>query len=206
MRQYTIFFFLCLFFTSFNALALEYYRVTDEPINIRVGPGTNFKMLAQARKGEKVLFLKQDGDWVNISFLHPDGRKVQGWMHAAYLKPEAGTEEKLENVPVLAKALGAHLECLPNTNNVGVGSCMLNLDLSVSGPLDHDAAEIRCESELLLYLESGEVKPLQEVGRIRTPLKEGVGAARIQLMVFPVTTSTVEKVTVVDYHCIAQSN
>jgi hypothetical protein len=204
MRQFTIVLSFCLLFASFNASALDYYRVTDEPINVRVGPGTRFGMLAQAKKSEKVLFIKQEGDWVNISFSHPDGRQIEGWMHAAYLKPDV--EEKQKAVPLQAKALGAHLECLPNTDNIGVGSCMLSIDLSVSGALDHDAAVIRCESEVLLYLEGGEVQSMQEVGRIRTPLKKGAGAARMQLMVFPVTTLTVDKMTVGDYRCIAQSD
>ena len=161
-------------------------------------------MLAQAKKGEQVLFIKQKGDWANIFFLHPDGRQVEGWIYALYIQPES--VDRQVNVPVKAEAIGAHLKCLPNAEKTGVSSCMLDIDFTVTGPLNEDAAEVRCESEVLLHLNTGEVQPLQEAGRIRTPLKEGVGAARMQLIVFPLSKEPVEKVTVVDYRCIGQKS
>ena len=202
MRQFffTILFGLCLY--SSHVSALDFYRVNDEPVNVRSGPDKKFPMLAQAKKGEQVLFIKQEGDWANIFISHPDGRKLEGWIYAIYIQPES--VDRQTDVPAKAESIGAHLKCLPNAEKTGVSSCMLDIDFTVTGPLDEDAAEVRCESEVLLHLASGDVKPLQEAGRIRTPLKKGVGAARMQLIVFPLSTESVEKVTVVDYRCIAQ--
>lgn len=204
MRQKFIFVLFSLFLISFDVSALDYYRVTDEPINVRSGPGTKFSVLLKAKKGEQVLLIKKQEDWANIFFLHSDGRQVEGWMHADYLQRES--ESRQENTTVKADSIGAHLKCLPNAQKSGVSSCMLDIDFTVTGPRSETAAEIRCESEVLLHLKGGEVQPLQEAGRIRTPIKKGVGAARMQLMVFPLTKVTVEKVTVVDYRCIAQES
>lgn len=184
--------------------ALDFYRVNDEPVNVRSGPDKKFPMLAQAKKGEQVLFIKQEGDWANIFLLHPDGRQVEGWIYAVYIQPES--VDRQADIAVKAESIGAHLKCLSNAEKTGVSSCMLDIDFTVTGPLNEDAAEVRCESEVLLHMGSGEVQPLQEAGRIRTPLKKGVGAARMQLIVFPLSKESVEKVTVVDYRCIAQKN
>ncbi|WP_293267787.1 SH3 domain-containing protein [Neptunomonas sp.] len=202
MRQKFIFMFLSLFLISSNASALDYYRVTDEPINIRSGPGKTFPVLAQAKKDAQVLVIKKQGDWANIFFLHSNGSQIEGWMHNTFLQQES--ESRQEDIAMKAESIGAHLKCLPNAKKNGVSSCMLDIDFTVMGPLSESAAEVRCESEVLLHLSNGEAQPIQEAGRIRTPLKQGVGAARMQLMVFPLTKVMVEKVTVVDYRCIAQ--
>lgn len=204
MHQKFNFVLFSLFLISFNVSALDYYRVTDEPINIRSGPGTTFPALLKAKKGEQVLFIKKQGDWANIFFLHSDGRQIEGWMHVAYLKQES--ESRQEDTVIKADSIGAHLKCLPNAQKSGVSSCMLDIDFTVTGPISETAAEVRCESEVLLHLDGGDVQPLQEAGRIRTPLKKGLGAARMQLMVFPLTKVMVEKVTVVDYRCVAQDS
>ncbi|SFG95067.1 SH3 domain-containing protein [Neptunomonas qingdaonensis] len=204
MRQFFIVMFLGLLMSSSFVSALDFYRVNDEPINVRSGPGKKFPTLAQAKKGEQVLFIKQEGDWANIFFIHPDGRQVEGWIYAIYIQPES-VDRQVDTV-VKAESIGAHLKCLPNAEKTGVSSCMLDIDFTVTGPLNEDAAQVRCESEVLLHLANGDVQPLQEAGRIRTPLKKGVGAARMQLIVFPLSKESVEKVTVVDYRCIAQKS
>ncbi len=187
---------------SFNASALDYYVVIDEPINVRSGPGTQFPMQAQVHKNEQVLLIKKEGDWANIFFIHPDGRKLEGWLHGKFIQP---LEQKLQENSVLkTEVLGAHLACQPNAENNGVGSCLLDIDLTVNGPTTIEAAEVHCESEVLISFNSGENNPIQESGRIRTPLKNGVGAARMQIVIFPVTTGVVERINVVDYRCLAK--
>lgn len=189
---------------STPSLALDYYRVIDEPINVRTGPGTNNKMIAQVYKGENVLFIKQQGDWANIFFLHPDGRKVEGWIHSKFIKKEADAVQS--NSPVVAEAIGANLDCATNKNRKGISGCLLDIDLTVTGPFGKDSVSVRCESEMLMELSNGQVKPVQETGRIRTPLKSGAGAARMQLMVFPLIKGDyfIENLSVVDYRCIAE--
>lgn len=204
MRQFFIVMLLGLFMSSSSVSALDFYRVNDEHVNIRTGPDKKFPTLIQAKKDEQVLFIKQEGDWANIFFLEPDGRQVEGWIYAIYVQPESLGRQ--EDAAIKAESIGAHLKCLPNAEKTGVSSCMLDIDFTVTGPLNEDAAEVRCESDILLHLDSGDVQSLQEAGRIRTPLKKGVGAARMQLIVFPLSGESVEKVTMVDYRCIAQKS
>lgn len=203
MRHRFVFMCLGLLMSSFHALALDFYRVTGGVVNVRSGPEQTSPMLLQARTGEQVLFIKQQGDWANIFFIHPDGRQVEGWIYASYIQSESINRQ--EGAAIKAESIGAHLKCLPNAEKKGVSSCTLDIDFTVTGPLDVDAAIVRCESEVLLSLDNGDSKPLQEAGLIRTPLKKGAGAARMQLIVFPLTKEVIEKVTVVDYRCVAKN-
>lgn len=187
---------------SFQARALEFYKVIDEPINIRSGPGVSFERLAQAKKNEQVLLIKKQGDWANIFFIHPDGRKVEGWIHSDFISPDADVRQA--DTELKASAIGAQLNCLPNAESTGIGSCLLNIDLTVVGPLTTDTVAVVCESELLMHI-SNETYPLQESGRIRTPLKQGSGAARMQIIVLPSNQQPIDKVTLVDYRCVAKA-
>ncbi|QEQ96367.1 SH3 domain-containing protein [Neptunomonas concharum] len=187
---------------SFQARALEFYKVIDEPINIRSGPGVSFERLAQAKKNEQVLLIKRQEDWANIFFIHPDGRKVEGWIHSDFISPDG--EVRQADSKLKASAIGAQLNCLPNAENTGIGSCLLNIDLTVVGPLTTDTVAVACESELLMHV-NNETHPLQESGRIRTPLKQGSGAARMQIIVLPPNQKSIEKMTLVDYRCMAKA-
>ncbi|QLE97386.1 SH3 domain-containing protein [Neptunomonas phycophila] len=180
--------------------ALEYYTVIDEPINVRTGPGTQNKAIAQAHKNEQVLLIKKEGDWANIFFVHPDGRKIEGWMHADFIKPDAAVRQ--ENTPVTAHASYAHMECQEDAEKEVIATCLLDIDISIAGPQDAEAVSVLCESEMLYNVKDGEALPVQESGNIRTPLKHGEGAARMQLVIFPSAKQPVSSVTVVDYRCV----
>ena len=55
--------------------------ITKTKSNIRVGPGTSFKVLATVGKGIPFRIIKREGDWLNIQ--HADGDK--GWIHKSLM-------------------------------------------------------------------------------------------------------------------------
>ena len=185
-----------------KAAALGYYIVIDEPINVRTGPGTQNPMIAQVKKNEQILFIKAEGDWANIFFLHPDGRKVEGWIHRDFIAPDESVRQ--EESPVIAQAQSAHIQCQDDEQLEQISTCILDIDITVDGPAENEAAAILCESELIYTTTEGTAMPAQESGKIRTPLKAGSGAARMQLMIFPSIHQSVKSVTVVDYRCLGQ--
>jgi len=193
----------CLLLAVGYAQALEYYIVVDEPINVRIGPGTNHKMIAQVGKNEQVLLIKKEGDWANIFFMHLDGRKVEGWMHSDFIRPDASVRQAA--APVTAHATYAQMECKEDDEKQVIASCFMDIDISIVGPEEVDAVAVLCESEMLYSVKDGESLPVQESGKIRTPLKHGEGAARMQLVIFPSAKQPVDSVTVVDYRCVGHS-
>jgi uncharacterized protein YgiM (DUF1202 family) len=185
-----------------KAFALEYYVVIDEPINVRSGPGTNNQVVTKVHKNEQVLVIKTENDWANIFFMKPDGRKLEGWIHRDFIAPDESVRQ--QESPVIAQARSVHIQCQDDEALEQIKTCLLDIDITVNGPENSDAAAILCESELIYTTQDDKPMPAQESGKIRTPLKHGTGAARMQLMIFPSLHKSVKSVTIVDYRCLGQ--
>lgn len=56
----------------------DWYVVTARSLNVRGGPGTQFAVIDQVVKGDRVPAESRRGDWVRIS--------DDGWVHEAYLR------------------------------------------------------------------------------------------------------------------------
>jgi hypothetical protein len=55
--------------------------VTAKELNVRSGPGTDFRVLGQLFLADAVQVLETRGEWVYVT-------PVNGWAHRAYLRPE----------------------------------------------------------------------------------------------------------------------
>ena len=74
-------------------------NVTDERVNVRTGPGGDFKRIALVDKGTSVTITARDGDWVQATLA--DGKS--GWIGFKYVESaQAIPAEKL--LPVTPKA------------------------------------------------------------------------------------------------------
>ncbi len=71
--------------------------VTSSIVNIRRGPGTNYKILSQASRGKKVTILSKSGKWYFISYLG-----VSGWMHSNHINSDISipNKDKIQTTPV----------------------------------------------------------------------------------------------------------
>lgn len=215
----------CLLLSSTAALAeTDRYQVSGSSVNVRSGPGTHYRILFKAQPNEAVVVSEEKAGWANLTFVQRSPSDTQGWIHKDFLSPvvsevsEAPVESTAVSPDVVGtteakqatatdlttETLGAYLDCLPNNEANGVGSCMLDIDLNVAGGDGLTAVEVRCEAEFDAFLRSGEQLRMTEVGRIRTPVKDGVGAARMQLMVFPLVKERIESISLADYQCQAK--
>lgn len=219
MLKHPIVLAVCWLLSSTAALAEPaQYQVSGSSVNVRSGPGTHYRILFKAQPDEAVVISEEKAGWANLTFIQRSPAKTQGWIHKDFLAPATA---ELSPPPISAEAsetavsepadsrlttetLGAYLDCLPNNEATGVGSCMLDIDLNVAGGDGLTAVEVRCEAEFDAFLRSGEQLRMTEVGRIRTPVKDGVGAARMQLMVFPLVKERIESITLADYQCLAK--
>lgn len=171
------------------------YVVTDEPINVRSGPGTNYAVKFQLHKNAIVEAMRIQNSWVDVRY-RKEGGEQRGWMHVNFLSP---AEPKVVEPSVDVIAL--KLNCLPTGDSEQhVEGCLLDLDLAITAPDRFEAANVSCNSILTLHSGSSR-EQIEEVGHIRTPIKNGQGAARMQLMIFPQRDYPVSEVTLNEYHC-----
>lgn len=67
--------------------ALAELRMVNSPgdgyLNLRTGPGSDFRILRRMYHGERVDILERKGNWVRV-YHHPTG--ARGWAYAKYLR------------------------------------------------------------------------------------------------------------------------
>lgn len=72
--------------------------VTASVLNVRSGPGTNFRVLGVLTVGDRVTVQETNGDWVWVDA----GSSLRGWVNQAYLSPDSilqpPTPDALEKV------------------------------------------------------------------------------------------------------------
>jgi len=80
-------FFMALTATSFVADRAEaappQVRVTADSLNVRTGPGPNYKIMTRARRGTLLVVLNRRGGWIQVKV--PGGRR-SGWVSSAYVR------------------------------------------------------------------------------------------------------------------------
>ncbi len=63
---------------------IDYRQVSGSKVNLRNGPGTNFSVVTQLRRGDEVEVLRDDGlGWVKLRSL--EGNRI-GWMSGDFLQ------------------------------------------------------------------------------------------------------------------------
>lgn len=88
-----------------------YVRVTGSRLNVRDGAGTSFKAVGKASKGERLLVLGEDGEWLRVQ-LTPE---QAGWVHGKYVRreetcpPDKSTAEILNEPDVVLRPDGARV-------------------------------------------------------------------------------------------------
>lgn len=85
-----------------------YVRVTGSSLNVRDGAGTAFKAVGKAKKGERLLVLGEDGEWLRVR-LTPE---QEGWVHGKFVRreetcpPDKSTAEILNEPDVVLRPDG----------------------------------------------------------------------------------------------------
>ncbi|CCO07958.1 SH3 domain-containing protein [Desulforamulus hydrothermalis] len=72
--------------TASTAVQGKVAVVTADTLNIRSGPGTNYSIAGQAKKGEQLSVLAQNGDWVKVQ-----GAGTTGWVANWLVKVQNAT-------------------------------------------------------------------------------------------------------------------
>jgi len=78
-------------------------------LNLRTGPGTQYRILGVAKTGDGVEVLERGEDWTKIRLTEGD---VEGWIPEGYLRPEPPPALRLEEAEAKAQVLQSRLSAL----------------------------------------------------------------------------------------------
>ncbi len=97
-----LFLFCCMFLMGVNASTAfaERLAVAVPKANVRLGPGSQTKVLWQVEKYHPLLILEKDGDWYKFSDYEGD----KGWIHSSLLFDQETVITKKENCNVRSGA------------------------------------------------------------------------------------------------------
>jgi len=71
--------------TSATAAPGDSLRVTGGVVNLRAGPSTDHRVVAQLQRDDRVTEMERRSNWVRIRFDQPDGDSA--WIYAALVEP-----------------------------------------------------------------------------------------------------------------------
>ena len=95
------------------ALAAENGWVRGEiRLNLRTGPGTQFKIVGVAKTGDGVEILERQEGWTKIRIHVASGQGKEGWIPKGYLKPTPPPTLRLAQAEEKVGQLSAELETL----------------------------------------------------------------------------------------------
>jgi len=78
-------------------------------LNVRTGPGTQFRIVGTAKTGDGVEILSSDGDWEKIRLSEEN---ISGWIPEGYLEAEPPPSLQLERTKAQAERLSSDLGTL----------------------------------------------------------------------------------------------
>lgn len=67
------------------AAAGEMLVVTGDGVNVRFGPNTNTRIRQRVARGQQVMELQREGEWLRVEIVGSDGS--EGWIHSSLLAP-----------------------------------------------------------------------------------------------------------------------
>lgn len=71
-----------------SASAIEFYIVEGDNVNIRKGPGQQWRVLSKVDDGQLVLETRRQGYWSEVFYLDRRKTKIQGWIYNTFLTPQ----------------------------------------------------------------------------------------------------------------------
>ena len=95
MRNPRIWLLALAFALAIPGLARGDYVRDELRINMRTGPGTQYRILKALASGDKVSRLDSSGDWIQVRT--PEG--LEGWVPGGYLSPEPPASLALPTSP-----------------------------------------------------------------------------------------------------------
>lgn len=79
---------LSLMIFSSSVSAIEFYLVEGDNVNIRKGPGQQWRAVSKVDDGQLVLETRRQGYWSEVFYLDQRKTKIQGWVYNTYLVPQ----------------------------------------------------------------------------------------------------------------------
>ncbi len=205
----------CLLVNDLQAQTL--YKIEVETVAIHQQPSVESNVVHRLYFAENIQLLKIQNKWVKIRFQSQDG-EIEGWITKTDLKIQHQTSDDAAIYGVIdspedvipaswdlrkfkVKAISGDIYCNRSKDKKSISGCVVEIDLEIKATDKANAAQVSCDAQLETLAVDGSKKLRVEQKKIRTPLKKGMGAARMQLAVIPLKDKQVKAIKLSSYQC-----
>lgn len=202
--------------TASAAAAVQQYRISVDPVSLMLTPRSDASVVHQFYQANRVVILAFEGKWVKISF-QEQGSDYIGWVektHLQPLKPSSSrqstdsdlTKSQVANSAVVSvKAINSDLHCMKSGSVQPTSGCVVDVDIEINAAKEMAAVLVSCEVDFDITYVDQEIEKRTIAKRIRTPLKNKVGAARLQIALLPLSDRKIKQIKKADHSCKVES-
>jgi uncharacterized protein YgiM (DUF1202 family) len=113
LRQITVWMMALSFWLAAGAAMAEQAWVRgDIRLNVRTGPGTQYRIMGVAKTGDGVEILARGDNWTQIRVPNEDGNPIEGWIPEGYLRSQMPPTVRLNQAEARLSELESELSSL----------------------------------------------------------------------------------------------
>lgn len=151
-----------LLFISCQALAVDYYVVTNDFVRVREEPSLQGRSLVMLNKGHLVIKLDEKEGWSKIYFIGREevNGRTDGWMSSQFLVPESSVVNSTLKEELVLADKGAALSCEKVIGNEFIQGCDLHLEYALVKGIGLKNIKVNCSAELVAKTLKGDLIPV----------------------------------------------
>jgi len=215
-RIRNIFTFIICLIAAPHLIADHLFKIDIKPVYIFSEADSKSEKIKALYQADDIHVISLNDKWANVSFLIGT-ETVAGWVEKIYLQSQVN-ETELENDTTLdvmdiaidntAKELSieksskSELQCVETKEGNNINGCFVYIDLELKGAADLHFADVSCAVKF--EVSSSSTKIITQEKKVRTPLKEGMGAVRLQVAMIPLFEKEVSAINLLSYHCTVE--
>jgi hypothetical protein len=204
---------LCYFFTVAHVNADDSFKIDIKPVAIYAQADNASELVKTLYQANNIEVISLNEKWAKVSLI-VEQEKIIGWVEKIYLKSqesEVDTDNsaKLEVMDIalddeiqelyIVKSSTSKLQCVETEQSNNINGCFVYIDLELKGAVDSRFADVSCAAKF--EVSSISTKIITQEKKVRTPLKEGVGAVRLQIAMMPLFEREVSSINLLSYTC-----
>ncbi|MDO6514811.1 MULTISPECIES: SH3 domain-containing protein [unclassified Neptuniibacter] len=134
-----------------SALAVDFYVVTVDALNVRQGPDYTWNVIAKAPQNQLVLETRREGAWSEVFYQNANKANVKGWVYSKYIQPQTLTPETGKSAKFAIKVTAEQPVCEGRSMITGGSLCYLDVSFNVqSKTVSQERITVSCWADFVV--------------------------------------------------------
>jgi len=141
----------CLVLVANSAMAVDFYMVMVDSLNVRQGPSHSGHIITKAPQHQLVLETRREGDWSEIFYLDSHKANVKGWVYNRYIQPQTLTPDTVAESVFAINVSAAQPVCEGRSMITGGSLCYLDVTFAVQSKTGQQTdVQVNCWADFVV--------------------------------------------------------